>query len=1382
MASASQNAAAVEQLRQLHAVAEGEYRCQAALQLGLVLADLVAELPDDDERLRALAEEGLQRLDEGVASAGATAPTSAVERARAVLSGRIPAPPPFALRPEILGLMGQLDPAAMRSTVEAVRLMMPDMPADSPTRLMMQTVLRLFDTGLIDDFQSGRWKPEYDGALASLDRLESDLAAAGGRLDSAMSSMISQMSRRLHEVRESSGKDMPPAPVHTPAADPKPPNEPHWPTATEIQQLLRAMPGLEIALSVMPEDDPARQSVRILVETNRLLNAVATRQWNAEHDRALADLRQIVGDAELESDEAVEGRASVVLVRAMRCQMAEERHSPEDRPDPDELADVVADIEEVLDDLPKLGPAGEPMAGTLRASAVKLLLRIADQTEQAEQDVIRRLVERARGHLSKVPPEVVGTMQEAIAGIARIERLMGDEVGDGVATNSFGDRNGSFDTGTQDLSWIADKAARARLSGTVPDLTAAIEDLHTVRRGLPAGHPGHISLMILTADLLGWLSVATRSPEKLVDAIEAAIEAVREATPNLLSAAVRVLVQLLGNMVTTDPRVGPFGTAEAALLGAADRVDHDDAQLRLMVTLGLAGTRILRARANNDGDLRRRARETLVEAEQLLGEPAPVTDWVAPAWLILAWAASHAMVGADRDAAPLVARMADRLEGLLTAHPELAEQMSTQFRHPGPFPLGQGGQAMVQGLRVLKDMTSVLAGDGPLATFLGQVNPTMFRSMQFSTMPPSSFSSPPPAAQTREQAVRGLERAQTALSTDDPDPDSLRTACTDLRAALAGGLDDDSLRQQVNGTLGVCLAELCELGDSDISTLTDAIRHLDSALAGSQHQLPTPERADLMDRLACCYRRSADRGLSPSGRADAERSVRAALRELARCVLVADGTEQALTIAAQANQTVARAVDWCLTDRRPGAAAEIAEAGRSLVLASVVLSGQVESVLRGAGEDAAADAWSRDDAGGKLASLNTLWQTKLGTTLLNTPSADEISTMLMVATPVTDGLVYLVPPAASDSPAHAIAFRAGLSGDFELIELPTMRTGAGTSLADYLASFGTAVDGYDPGQRATDGFRGTPCGQTWTRALEDLGAWAYEHLVGPLIAHVRGWSPGRTPHLVLVPLGEFTAIPYAAAWTADPELPGGRRYAIHDLVLTQAVSARLLSEVARRPHQPLTERVVLVPDPTGQFPYARAIARQLASVRYPNAEVYGRQTPNGPATVDRILAALPGSVRQGASLFQLSTHATCEPTPRLQAQDGWLALSRILEQARGRANDAAGGLIITNACLTDSTRSHYDESVTLTTALLAAGATGVIGARWPIDDDTTAIFTYNLHHRLALGNSPAEAVRLAQIDMLDPRHRPGLHPHLAAVPHARVAHPASWAAFTYHGT
>ena len=220
--------------------------------------------------------------------------------------------------------------------------------------------------------------------------------------------------------------------------------------------------------------------------------------------------------------------------------------------------------------------------------------------------------------------------------------------------------------------------------------------------------------------------------------------------------------------------------------------------------------------------------------------------------------------------------------------------------------------------------------------------------------------------------------------------------------------------------LGICHAELywADPAERTEETLREAVAHLNTALTG--------RRARVADRrvgrhCSTCWRAACAR--SPGGRASAEppgtaeRTVRAALRELARCVMIAEGTDQALEVAARANEIVARAIGWCLADGRPEAAVDIAEAGRGLVLASVVLSGRVEEVLRGAGQHEAADAWRAGGQAGRATALNALWETTSGDSLLSTPIGQEIS-VTMVATRF-DAVVYLVPPAAPDSAAWA---------------------------------------------------------------------------------------------------------------------------------------------------------------------------------------------------------------------------------------------------------------------------------------------------------------------------------------------------------------------------
>ena len=79
----------------------------------------------------------------------------------------------------------------------------------------------------------------------------------------------------------------------------------------------------------------------------------------------------------------------------------------------------------------------------------------------------------------------------------------------------------------------------------------------------------------------------------------------------------------------------------------------------------------------------------------------------------------------------------------------------------------------------------------------------------------------------------------------------------------------------------------------------------------------------------------------------------------------------------------------------------------------------------------------------------------------------------------------------------------------------------------------------------------------------------------------------------------------------------------------------------------------------------------------------------------------------------------------------------------------------------------------------------MVGARWRVEDGQTALFMAIFHGYLNLsGSTPAQALRSAQLWMLDPDRTPpdGLPKVLsdeAGLP--GLAHPAAWAAFAYQG-
>jgi CHAT domain-containing protein len=102
-----------------------------------------------------------------------------------------------------------------------------------------------------------------------------------------------------------------------------------------------------------------------------------------------------------------------------------------------------------------------------------------------------------------------------------------------------------------------------------------------------------------------------------------------------------------------------------------------------------------------------------------------------------------------------------------------------------------------------------------------------------------------------------------------------------------------------------------------------------------------------------------------------------------------------------------------------------------------------------------------------------------------------------------------------------------------------------------------------------------------------------------------------------------------------------------------------------------------------------------------------------------------------------------------------LAVDAILRQARDRPVSAPGGLVSLAVCHSDLAAAEYDEALTLSTAFLAAGAVTVIGSRWEIPDGATSLLMFMFHLRVArYGDSPRDALRLAQLWMLDPDREP----------------------------
>ena len=610
------------------------------------------------------------------------------------------------------------------------------------------------------------------------------------------------------------------------------------------------------------------------------------------------------------------------------------------------------------------------------------------------------------------------------------------------------------------------------------------------------------------------------------DAIGSAIDAGQIAsTPADRRSAAQRLVLIFSVMTTMGYHEGPFSQAEEFLREALADAAPDDWPLRSIATVGISAAIDLRAAVSGDESVHAAAAQLIAEAEALLPPPEPTSDWYAAAHMLYAWTTVRALKGpgADPDLAPVALRVGEMLEAILASQPT----------SPGITPKAGPPADQLKALREAREHLRLAserpepAEQAPTATETVAAARDIYRL----------------GRRIVDQLTVGgdfqrLGRPQRPPpGVVRPDQAALQNAVDDLHSALGGVVNEVGLRRLVDEALGRCSAELYWSYPQarTMELLRDAIVHLNRAVNAGVRQLPTPGRADLLNVLACCWREVAAQHEVEAervrARLEADRAARAAIRELARCVLLAEETAQALLVAARANELVARSIGWCLSDGNSRAAVEIAEAGRGLVLAGVVLAGHIEEVLRGAGEDDLADAWRQGGREGRIAALDAMWKPDVSARLLAAPTLDEISIALSMNG--IDALVYLTgpgdDPVTAEASGHAVLVRP-LTSEIEVLKLPGIADGP---LAGYLTALDGALAAFDPDAIYDEGFRGGPGGSAWTDALVELGSWTHEQIMGPLIEHVRDWKLDHLPHLALIPLGELAAIPYAAAWTPD---------------------------------------------------------------------------------------------------------------------------------------------------------------------------------------------------------------------------------------------------------
>ena len=621
------------------------------------------------------------------------------------------------------------------------------------------------------------------------------------------------------------------------------------------------------------------------------------------------------------------------------------------------------------------------------------------------------------------------------------------------------------------------------------------------------------------------------------------------------------------------------------------------------------------------------------------------------------------------------------------------------------------------------------------------------------------------------------------------DGDAVAAAIDDLEAQVARPVAGPVHRAAQHALLGKAYLAAHDRRVRAEAAADRAVDHLQRARRLLEEHHADVPLADVLRDLATAHR---VRGEHEPARATAF----AALATHAGTVLLQTGVAHAVVTARGAVADATALARWCVADGDLADAVRAVELGRGLALHAATSALRVPRVLDAAGRPELATAW-RDDvvarsadpapwsstalaavaAGGPVTDyarasadvrhrvLDVLRGTPEGRRLFTAPSTAAVGDALR--TVGADVFVYLLP---GNADAEGKLLLVDRNGTPSAARAPLLRVDPDGPVARWQAT----------SQADTAG---------WRAALDAVCDWAGPAVLEPLRAAL---PASRDPRrVVLAPPGALGAVPWAAGRLADG------RYACAELVLSTAASARQLLDVAGRAPLPGALDPVLLADPRGDLLFARDEVLALQDAFYPHALVLGdfhgvepadgAPIARGAGTLAEVLAQLPGARTLGASLLHLACHAWTAATAEASYLEltARLTIREVVEHAAGRASGAPGPVVVLSACRTDVARHDADEALTLATSVLVAGAVAVVASRWAVDDRRTPILMFAFHHFLAAtGQAPTDALRSAQLWMLDP-HRPDL-PGMPEAMHgdvecADLTDVAVWAAFAHHG-
>ncbi len=299
--------------------------------------------------------------------------------------------------------------------------------------------------------------------------------------------------------------------------------------------------------------------------------------------------------------------------------------------------------------------------------------------------------------------------------------------------------------------------------------------------------------------------------------------------------------------------------------------------------------------------------------------------------------------------------------------------------------------------------------------------------------------------------------------------------------------------------------------------------------------------------------------------------------------------------------------------------------------------------------------------------------------------------------------------------------------------------------------------------------------RAWFDVLESTLDWLGEVVMKPLRAHL---PPGQG-RLVLIPTGRLAILPLHAARQAAPEAPTGYRYLLDDYSISYAPSALALAQAraVARTFEDRALRLFAVDNPDGTLKFSQQEVQAAASRFEESFIVSGKK-----ATLNTVKGNLPDF-----QVWHFSTHGTHDWRDPLESalllvdvdkeqriQPGGETASPV-EKQRFTLRElltlphTTARLAVLSACETGmpDIRETPEEMLGLPAGFLRAGAAGVIGTLWVVNDLSTAWLMAQFYALWREAHLPAdEALRRVQQWLRD---------------RTDFAHPFYWAAMSYYG-